>query len=164
MCQNYLLFDEIYGTRVQNVYVNDQYFTFTPVEKPLHPSRLLEEKFWIHVESGFPLSGIGMKDMMERRTFNWSRQKDPYYNDIMGQILEDQKRMISYDLEQWYGLIRELLLDYAIPFLGIFHTGWSDNVQIDEPIFGPLIYCIQDFGKEKLYTMPPSSVMYIQTE
>ena len=45
MCQNYLLFDEIYGTRVQNVYVNDQYFTFTPVEKPLHPSRLLEEKF-----------------------------------------------------------------------------------------------------------------------
>ena len=63
--------------------------------KPLHPSRLLEEKFWIHVESGFPLSGIGMKDMMERRTFNWSRQKDPYYNDIMGQILEDQKRMIS---------------------------------------------------------------------
>ena len=164
MCQNYLLFDEEWGSRIQTFYAQDPYFSFIPMRKPLHPSAKLAGKYLIHVESGFPLSGIGMKERMEKETANLIHKKNRYYYSLITQIVEDHERMVSFDLTQWVGLLKELFMDLAIPCVGLLHTVWPDEIPSDEPLLGPISYSFKTFDRELLYALPSETMVILHAE
>ena len=139
--------------KIVDGYKDHEYFTFENFDGKLHNSIIIDGKQIIRTEPKEGINGIGAQTGLLIQRANTQR------NDYLLNELLYYTEQVETNLYYWLSCIRNILLLFDVPYLGIIKTGYGEENISKAKLHGPNYISLNDllFESTSTITMVPKA-------